>query len=65
MPVNASETVVRIADALHDSELCVWTEGLLDQLVVLSGGRSPIVDHEACVTRGDQACLYRVTWNRA
>jgi diguanylate cyclase (GGDEF)-like protein len=65
MPVNASETVVRIADALHDPDLCVWTEGMLDQLVVLSGGRNPIVDHEACITRGDQACLYRVTWNRA
>lgn len=64
MPVNGSETVVRIADGLQDADLCAWTEGLLDQLVVLSGGRSPIVDHEACVTRGDSACLYRVTWNR-
>jgi diguanylate cyclase (GGDEF)-like protein len=65
MPVNASETVVRIGDALHDPDLCMWTEGMLDQLVVLSGGRNPIVDHEACIARGDQACLYRVTWNRA
>jgi serine/threonine protein kinase len=65
MPVNASETVVRIVDALPDPDLCTWAEGLLEQLVVLSGGRSPIVDHEACSTRGDQACLYRVTWTRA
>ncbi|HEY5924768.1 MAG TPA: protein kinase, partial [Kofleriaceae bacterium] len=64
MPVNATETVVRIADALRDPELCAWTEGLLEQLVVLSGGRRPIVDHEACISRGDAACLYRVTWNR-
>jgi hypothetical protein len=64
MPVNASETVVRIADGLPDAELCAWTEGLLEQLVVLSGGRAPIVDHEACITRGDNACLYRVVWNR-
>ena len=64
MPVNASEMVVRIADGVRDPELCVWTEGLVEQLVVLSGGRGPIVDHEACVTRGDPACLYRVTWDR-
>jgi uncharacterized protein (TIGR02265 family) len=64
MPVNPTETVVRIADALRDPELCAWTEGLLEQLVVLSGGRGPIVDHEACITRGDAVCLYRVTWNR-
>ncbi|HEY5951289.1 MAG TPA: protein kinase [Kofleriaceae bacterium] len=64
MPVNATETVVRIAEPLRDPELCAWTEGLLEQLVVLSGGRTPIVDHEACITRGDAACLYRVTWNR-
>ncbi|HEX5061596.1 MAG TPA: hypothetical protein VFV99_19645, partial [Kofleriaceae bacterium] len=64
MPVNPSETVVRIADALPDAELCAWTDGLLEQLIVLSGGRGPIVDHEACISRGDAACLYRVTWNR-
>ena len=64
MPVNSSETVIRIADALPDPELCVWTAGMIDQLVVLSGGRGPIVDHEACITRGDPACLYRVSWER-
>ncbi len=64
MPVNTSETVVRIADAFPDAELCAWTEGMLEQLVVLSGGRSPIVHHESCITRGDGACFYRVVWNR-
>ncbi len=65
MPVSSSELVVRIADAIPQFELCAWTEGLLEQLVVLSGGRGPIVDHEACVTRGDAACLYRVMWSVA
>jgi diguanylate cyclase (GGDEF)-like protein len=64
MPVNATENVVRITEPIADPDLCAWTSGLLEQLVVLSGGRDPIVDHEACVTRGDPACLYRVTWNR-
>jgi diguanylate cyclase (GGDEF)-like protein len=64
MPVSSAENVVRIADPVPDANLCAWVEGLLDQIVVLSGGRAPIVDHEACVTRGDAACLYRVVWNR-
>ncbi|MDB4959814.1 MAG: Serine/threonine protein kinase [Myxococcales bacterium] len=64
MPVNATETVVRIAESLGDPELCVWTMGMLDQLVTLSGGRAPTVDHEACISLGDRACLFRVTWDR-
>ncbi|HEY6037730.1 MAG TPA: hypothetical protein VIV58_25790, partial [Kofleriaceae bacterium] len=62
MPVRSAETVVQIAGTPGDPELCAWTSGMLEQLVVLSGGRSPIVDHEGCETRGDHACLYRVTW---
>jgi len=62
MPVRSAETVVQIAGTPGDPELCAWTGGMLEQLVILSGGRSPIVDHEACETRGDHACLYRVTW---
>ena len=64
MPVNATETVVRITDSMGDPGLCAWTEGMLDQVVVLSGGRGQVVDHEACIARGDPACLFRVTWER-
>ena len=39
-----------------------FCEGLLEQLVVLSGARAPNVDHEECVTLGDTACLFRATW---
>ena len=35
-----------------------------EQLVTLSGGRGPNVDHEACEARGDDACLYRIIWER-
>ncbi|MGN6104863.1 MAG: DUF2378 family protein, partial [Kofleriaceae bacterium] len=65
MPVHATETVVRIAETPRDPELCVWASGMLEQLVILSGGRGPRVDHEACEARGDDACLYRVIWERA
>jgi uncharacterized protein (TIGR02265 family) len=62
MPVRTAETVIQIANTPKDPDLCAWTSGMLEQLVVLSGGRSPIIDHEGCEARGDDACLYRVTW---
>jgi predicted hydrocarbon binding protein len=37
---------------------------LIDQLVVLSGGKGVNVKHEACEARGDNACLFRVRWER-
>jgi hypothetical protein len=64
MPIHASETVVRITGTPRTAELCMWTAGLLEQLVVLSGGRGIAVDHEACEATGDEACLFRVMWNR-
>ena len=62
MPVQTAETVIRIHGTPKEPDLCAWTAGLLEQLVVLSGGKSPIVDHEGCEARGDDACLYRVMW---
>ncbi len=64
MPIHGSETVVRIAGTPKNPELCVWTSGMLEQLVILSGGRGVAVDHEACEARDDEACLYRVMWGR-
>jgi serine/threonine-protein kinase len=65
MPVSSGEMVIRIAETPRDHDLCAWTSGMLGQLVVLSGGRTPNVDHEACEARGDRVCLYRVMWQRA
>ncbi len=62
MPVQQTETVIRIVNTLKDPELCAWTNGMLEQLVVLSGGKNPVVDHEGCEARGDDACLHRVMW---
>jgi serine/threonine protein kinase len=64
MPVHANEMVVRITDTPREPELCVWTSGMIEQLVILSGGRGPSVDHEGCEARGDDACLFRVIWAR-
>jgi len=64
MPIHASETVVRIAGTPRNPDLCVWTCGMLEQLVILSGGRGVAVDHEACEARDDDSCLFRVMWGR-
>jgi len=64
MPIHGSETVVRITGTPRSPELCVWTAGMLEQLVILSGSRGVAVDHEACEARDDDACLFRVMWGR-
>jgi diguanylate cyclase (GGDEF)-like protein len=64
MPIHGNETVVRITGTPKHPDLCVWTTGLLEQLVVLSGGRGIAIDHEACEARDDDACLFRVMWGR-
>jgi hypothetical protein len=64
MPIHATETVVRITGTPRSPELCMWTNGMLEQLVVLSGGRGVAIDHEACEARDDAACLFRVMWGR-
>ena len=38
---------------------------MLEQLVILSGARTAVADHETCESRGDDACLFRVSWERA
>ncbi|MBA3540453.1 MAG: protein kinase [Deltaproteobacteria bacterium] len=62
MPVHATEMVVRITATPRDPDLCAWTIGMLEQLVILSGARAPTIEHEACEARGDDACLFRTRW---
>lgn len=65
MPVHAGESVLRINDTPRDAALCAFASGMFEQMVVLSGGHAPHVEHERCEARGDTVCLYRVTWERA
>src|SRR5690606_27372827 len=39
MPVSAGEHIVRLTGPLPDPAVCAWTAGMLEQLVVLSGGK--------------------------
>ena len=64
MPIHGTETVVRVTGTPRNPDLCVWTSGMLEQLVILSGGRGVAVDHEACEARDDDGCLFRVMWGR-
>ena len=56
---------VRFADTdamgtLREPSLCAWTAGMLEQLVVLSGGKMPTIAHDSCEARGDDACAFDV-----
>ncbi|HEU5057138.1 MAG TPA: protein kinase [Kofleriaceae bacterium] len=64
MPVGHTEVVVRLTDKPPARELCAWAAGMLEQLVVLSGGRSTSVDHYACEHDGAAECLFRVRWEQ-
>ena len=65
MPVQATEVVIKIADTPRVADLCAFASGMFEQLVVLSGGHATHVEHESCEARGDQICLYRVSWERS
>ena len=62
MPVSVTESTVRLTGTLRNGELCAWTEAMLEQLVVLSGGRATNVEHVACEALGADACRFRVRW---
>ena len=59
MPVHATETMVQITDTPRVAVLCDWTVGMLGQLVTLSGGKDPEVEHHACEAKGDAALVPR------
>lgn len=65
MPVHGAEVVVRLTEKPTNPSLCQWTSGLLEQLVVLAGGGQASVQHHACESRGDSACLFRASWTRS
>ncbi len=62
IPVSASEAVVRMTGTPRNAELCAWSEAMLEQLVVLSGGRNANVEHVACEALGAETCRFRVRW---
>lgn len=64
MPVLATESLVHLTGTPRNANLCAWTGGMLEQLVVLSGGHNPNVEHPACEAQGHPACRFRVRWER-
>jgi diguanylate cyclase (GGDEF)-like protein len=42
---------------------CDWSKGLLSQPTCLFGLPPASVDESTCQARGDDACLYEITWN--
>ena len=43
--------------------MCDWTKGLLSQPPVLFGVEAASVDESQCQARGDDSCVYTVTWD--
>ena len=46
--VSATEAMIRMTGTPRNPELCAWSDAMIEQLVVLSGGRNAHVDHVAC-----------------
>lgn len=63
LPIKTAEVVVKLTGTPSEPILCAFASGLIAQLVTLSGGSGAKVDHTACEHRGDDACLFRVTWD--
>ena len=63
MSVSGTEALVRMTNTQRNSELCAWSDALLEQLVVLSGGRNANVEHATCEALGADACRFRVRWD--
>ncbi|MDQ3367295.1 MAG: TIGR02265 family protein [Myxococcota bacterium] len=63
--LSVTESVVRMTGTTRNAELCAWTAGMLEQLVVLSGGQQTTVEHAECEALGDDACQFRVRWQPA
>jgi predicted hydrocarbon binding protein len=63
--MSSTEAMVRLTRTLRDAQLCAWTGGMLEQLIALSGGIAPAVEHEECEALGHPACLFRVSWRPA
>jgi serine/threonine-protein kinase len=49
-------------DGPKDAAICAFTQGWLEQIVTLSGGKTPTIEHTSCKSRGDAACNFDVNW---
>ena len=47
----------------HDRHMCEWRMGLLSTPTALFGLAPAVVEHPACAVRGDEHCLYVMTWD--
>ncbi|MBA3820826.1 MAG: diguanylate cyclase, partial [Deltaproteobacteria bacterium] len=63
--VSGTESMVRMTGTARNADLCAWTGGMLEQLVVLSGGQQTTVEHATCEALGADACQFRVRWQPA
>jgi diguanylate cyclase (GGDEF)-like protein/putative nucleotidyltransferase with HDIG domain len=64
--VEPGRAVVRASargDFPRHPHMCDWTRGLLSQPPALFGLPPAIVEETECAARGDDCCLYTITWD--
>lgn len=60
---GAGRGFVTITGTLGDPVMCAVTDGMLEQLLLLSGGDNTRSRHLACEAQGDAACEHEVHWD--
>ncbi|HVK74915.1 MAG TPA: hypothetical protein VM734_16415, partial [Kofleriaceae bacterium] len=60
--IGNDQSFVTVTATLREPVLCALATGMLEQLILLSGGGSAVVRHDACEARGDGACEFEAAW---
>ena len=54
---------INISGTPRSVPICGWVSGLLEQLILLSGGSDPVIDKLMCEARGGNVCRFEVSWS--
>jgi diguanylate cyclase (GGDEF)-like protein len=60
--VRSDHASIRVRGTPRKKPICAWTQGMLEQLLVLSGGDAVEIDHPQCEVNRDEACVFTCRW---
>jgi uncharacterized protein (TIGR02265 family) len=61
MKSNESATLT-ITDTPKSAAVCSWVRGMLQQVIIMSGGEEPQQMKLACEAKGGECCRYELSW---
>jgi len=64
-PMKDLQVAVEVSGGVDDAAICSWTRGMLEALVMLSGGADVQVAHVRCRSRNDDRCLFELAWKHS